>query len=259
MFPALSPTLSTSFMLGIVGGIGPAATVDFMAKLIRHTDARRDQDHMRMLVDHNPGIPDRTAHLTGAGADPTPALLHACQRLQAGGASAIAMPCNTAHAFLPRFRDRLSVPVVDMLAATVAHIAGTRPDCRRVGLLATSGTIASRVYHDAARDAPFDLMTPDAAHQDHVMKAIYGSDGVKAGHTTGPCAVHLHAAAVHLAARGAQVLILGCTELPLILGQQQGYDAGGCRVDLVDPTLILALRCIELARDGRLAATCAAA
>ena len=244
----LSPTQPSPFVLGIVGGIGPAATVDFMAKLVRHTVAGRDQDHLPMLVDHNPAIPDRTAHLTGHGADPAPALYRACRRLQDGGASAIAMPCNTAHAYLPRIGPRLSVPVIDMLAATVAHISAARPDCRTVGLLATSGTIASRVYHDAARTAPFELLTPDAAHQRHVMEAIYGRHGVKAGHTTGPCAASLHAAIAHLAARGAQVLILGCTELPLIAGQRHGYDADGIQVDLVDPTLVLALRCLALAR-----------
>ncbi|KQX01604.1 hypothetical protein ASC94_03035 [Massilia sp. Root418] len=239
------------FTIGIVGGIGPAATVDFMDKIIRHTDARCDQDHLRLLVEHNPAIPDRTAHLLGRGADPTAALADACLRLQAGGAALIAMPCNTAHAYLGRIRPGLAIPVLDMLAETVAHIASAHPACGKVGLLATSGTIATGIYHEAARHAPFELIAPEAHWQARVMSAIYGPHGVKAGHTAGACVDELHAAIAHLAARGATVMILGCTELPLLLGQQQGYDAGGIAVDLVDPTLVMARRCIALARAAQ--------
>lgn len=235
------------FTIGIVGGIGPAATVDFMDKLVRNTDARRDQDHLRLLVDHNPGIPDRTAHLTGNGADPTLALYAACKRLEAGGAALIAIPCNTAHAYLHSIQSGLSTPIVDMLKETIAHIAATNPGSTKVGLLATSGTVASKVYHGAADSARFELITPEPEFQMRVMEAIYGKHGVKAGHTTGQCVDDLAAAIAHLALRGAEVIILGCTELPLLLGQQKGYDANGIPVDLVDPTLILARRCIALA------------
>jgi aspartate racemase len=238
---------SRAARLGVVGGIGPAATVDFLGKVVAHTRARRDQDHVPIVVDHNPCIPDRTAHLVGGAADPLLALYAACRRLEANGATLIALPCNTAHAYLPRIQPRLAVPVVHMLDETVAHIARRHPDCRRVGLLATSGTIASGVYHTAARSAPFDLIEPSGAGQRRVMRAIYGEHGVKAGHTTGACRDDLAAAIGELARRGATVVILGCTELPLILPQQIGFDAGGPCVALVDPTLVLARRCIERA------------
>lgn len=248
-----APAQAGEFIIGIVGGIGPAATVDFMSKIIRHSGAACDQEHLRMLVEHNPRIPDRTAHLLGRGADPTPTLSAACKRLEAGGAALIAMPCNTAHAYLPDVRPGLAIPVVDMLAETVAHIEAAHPGCSRVGLLATSGTIATGIYREAAREAPFELLTPEPAWQARVMAAIYGEQGVKAGHTSGPCVDDLHAAIVHLAARGATVMILGCTELPMLLGQQHGYDAAGIAVDLVDPTLVMARRCIALARASQAA------
>lgn len=247
--PAAAP--AHPYTVGIVGGIGPAATVDFMGKIIRSTPARRDQDHVRLLVDHNPAIPDRTAHLTGAGADPTLALYAACKRLETAGASLIAMPCNTAHAYLPAIQPGLAIPVLDMLAETVTHIVASSPGCAKVGLLATSGTLASRVYHNAARHAPFELLTPEPAFQERVMAAIYGEHGVKAGHTTGACVEDLTAAMDHLAQRGASVLILGCTELPLLASQQRGYALGGRLVDIVDPTLIMAQRCVALARQAR--------
>ncbi|SFU30810.1 aspartate/glutamate racemase family protein [Pseudoduganella namucuonensis] len=235
-----------AFKLGIIGGIGPAATVDFMQKIIRNTSAERDQDHIRLIVDHNPQIPDRTANLVGQGADPTLALYSACKRLEANGAALIAMPCNTAHAYVARLQPGLSVPIVNMLSETVRHIGEHCAGHATVGLLATTGTVDSGVYHEAARGAAFELIVPDAAHQALVMEAIYGKLGVKAGHVDGACREQLLRALAHLAERGATVVILGCTELPLLLPEHPAYEAGGRAVVLLDPTAILARRCVAL-------------
>ncbi|WP_186032179.1 aspartate/glutamate racemase family protein [Burkholderia gladioli] len=244
---ALSGHAPPPFKLGIVGGIGPAATVDFMDKVLRNTEAHRDQDHIKMLVEHNPQIPDRTAHLVDHAQDPTLALFAACARLQAGGVSAIALPCNTAHAFIGRIQPYLGIPIVDMLRETVGHIvARFGPGCR-VGLLATSGTLASRVYHNAAADY-IDMLTPAPAVQEQVMAAIYGPSGVKAGFTTGECRDRIETAIAHLAGRGAEVVILGCTELPLLIEETDAYPVDGRSVTIVDPTNVLARRCVQLAR-----------
>lgn len=250
-----------AFKIGIIGGIGPAATVDFMNKIIHNTVARRDQDHIRMIIDHNPHIPDRTANLVGAGEDPTIALYAACKRLEANRADLIAIPCNTAHAYVERIEPGLAIPIVNMLSETVQHICRHYPGARKVGLLATSGTIASGVYHDAARGAPFELMVPDEAHQALVMSAIYGEAGVKAGHVDGRCQDELGEALAHLAARGATLVILGCTELPLLLSERDDHEVGvgGKRIAVLDPTSILARRCVSLAQDeGQTAAAPAA-
>ncbi len=238
-----------SFKLGIVGGIGPAATVDFMAKIIRNTAAQRDQDHMRLVVEHNPKVPDRTANLVGHGADPTLALYAACQRLEADDADLIAIACNTAHAYVARIEPSLSVPIINMLQETVAHIGLHHGACRRVGLLATTGTVASQVYHEAARGAPFELLIPDSAHQALVMDAIYGERGVKAGYLEGQCERDLMRALVHLVERGASVVVLGCTELPLLLRHNACYPVAGTSIALLDPTEILARRCVALAQQ----------
>lgn len=237
------------FRLGVIGGIGPAATVDFMQKVIGSTSAKCDQDHIRLVIDHNPQIPDRTANLIGQGADPTLALYSACKRLEANGAAAIAMPCNTAHAYVPRLQAGLSVPIVNMLAETVAHIERNLPTHRQVGLLATTGTVASGVYHQAAQDAEFELLVPDAQHQALVMEAIYGERGVKAGFVDGTCRQPLLQALAHLVARGATAVILGCTELPLLLPEHPAFAVGEQRVVLLDPTAILARRCVLLAGE----------
>ena len=236
------------FKIGIVGGVGPAATVDFMDKIISNTDARRDQDHIKLVVDHNPQIPDRTANLVGDGEDPTLAIYAACKRLEASQAKLIAIPCNTAHAYVERIRRQLTIPIVNMLHETVRYIGLHHPGCLRVGLLATAGTIGSGVYHEAAAGAPFELLVPDRPHQALVMRAIYGERGVKAGYLDGECRDDLMRALAHLVDAGATVVILGCTELPLLLREDAAFSIGGRDVALLDPTAILARRCVALAR-----------
>lgn len=242
-----------TFKLGIVGGIGPAATVDFMQKIVRNTPAERDQDHVRLIVDHNPQIPDRTANLVGNGTDPTLALYSACKRLEANGASAVAMPCNTAHAYVERIQASLSIPIVNMLSETVRHISTHWPGHTKVGLLATSGTVASGVYHEAARGSLLELIIPDAEHQALVMETIYGSQGVKAGFTDGQCKLSLLKALEHLVNRDVRVIILGCTELPLVLPEHAAFEVAGKTAVLLDPTAILARRCVSLATANRTA------
>lgn len=245
-----APRQRRVFKLGIVGGVGPAATVDFMDKVVRNTPASRDQDHIKMVVEQNPQIPDRTAHLLHQEADPTVSLYATCKRLESEGASAIAIPCNTAHAFVQHIQPYLAIPIVNMLTETIASIRAQYGTVRPVGLLATSGTIASRVYHDAAQAAGITLMTPTEAFQEHVMSAIYGEHGVKAGHVDGACRDSLRAAIEHLALSGAKVIILGCTELPLVYAETNAFGlANGKSVVLVDPTAVLARHCVGLAQS----------
>ncbi len=234
------------YKIGVVGGVGPAATVDFMNKVVAHTPADRDQDHIKMIVDHNPQIPDRTANLIGDGADPTIPLYSACKTLEAEGADMIAIPCNTAHAYVERIQRYLAIPIVNMLFETVAHIRRAHTDCRTVGLLATAGTVASRVYHEMLDAGGLRTVAPDQAQQDLVMRAIYGERGVKAGYTDGQCREDLLQALENVVDKGAEVAILGCTELPLILPQSSAFEIAGKTVALIDPTDILARKTVDL-------------
>ncbi|MDR2315795.1 MAG: aspartate/glutamate racemase family protein [Pseudomonas sp.] len=236
------------FKLGIVGGVGPAATVDFMGKVVANTPAGCDQDHIKMVVEQNPQIPDRTANLLRAEADPTMAMYATCKRLESSGANAIAIPCNTAHAFVERIQGHLRVPIVNMLTETIEWIKKTYGSKEPIGLLATSGTVKSQVYHEAANRAGLQIIVPAPDYQNLVMESIYGERGIKAGRTDGLCREQLLTAAQHLAEAGAQVLILGCTELPLVLDHCDSYELNGREVALVDPTTILAQKCVALAQ-----------
>jgi len=202
------------------------------------------------VVEQNPQIPDRTANLLNDETDPTMAMYATCKRLESAGANAIAIPCNTAHAFVERIQPHLRVPIVNMLTETVEAIVQRYGAGKTVGLLATSGTIKSQVYHEAARRAGLQIITPGVEYQALVMESIYGDHGIKAGFTDGICKDQLLIAAEHLCDLGADVLILGCTELPLVLKHSESYMIKNYEVALVDPTTILALKCIELAREN---------
>ncbi|MBX8499271.1 cysteate racemase [Pseudomonas lijiangensis] len=241
-----------AFKLGIVGGIGPAATVDFMGKVVANTPAGKDQEHIKMVVEQNPQIPDRTASLLHDKTDPTMAMYATCKRLENAGAKAIAIPCNTAHAFVERIQPHLQVPIVNMLTETVEWIVQKYGSGKTIGLLATSGTVQSQVYHEAARQAGLQIITPGLDYQHMVMDAIYSELGIKAGFTEGLCKEQLLLAAEHLCELGADVLILGCTELPLVLAHSEAFQIKEHSVALVDPTTILARKCVELA-GGELA------
>jgi aspartate racemase len=238
-----TPAPERPFKLGVVGGVGPAATVDFLQKVVRNTPAHRDQDHLKVLVEQNPQIPDRTEHLLGQGPDPTLALYATCRKLQAGSADLIAIPCNTAHAFIDLIQPHLDIPIVNMLTATVSHVRESFPPLREVGLLATSGTLASGIYHRALHKQGLREIVPPPALQAQLMNAIYGPQGIKAGFTTGTCVDDIDAVINDLVSRGAKVIILGCTELPLLFRSREG--AGAQRAALVDPTEILAMRCVS--------------
>lgn len=236
-----------AFKVGVVGGVGPAATVDFLRKIVRNTPAARDQDHIKLLVEQNPQIPDRTENLIGDGADPTVSLYATCKRLEDGDADIIAIPCNTAHAFVERIQPYLNIPIVNMLTVTVGYLRETYPALHDVGVLATSGTIESGVYRKALESQGLRQVVPTPALQARVMESIYGKHGVKAGLTTGQCQEDIAAAMEGLIAEGVEVVVLGCTELPLLLTGSEFVGKSGARVRLVDPTDVLARRCIAYA------------
>jgi aspartate racemase len=235
------------FKIGVVGGVGPAATVDFLAKLVHNTPAACDQDHVKVMVEQDPQIPDRTKALLAHGDDPTLALYAACRKLQEGGADLIAIPCNTAHAFLDRIQPALNIPILNMLSCAADYLRDTFSNLGEVGVLATSGTLASRVFEKELGARGFAQIAPAPAAQARLMNAVYGPRGAKAGYTTGGCLDDLAAAVDDLVGQGAQVIVLGCTELPLLLRGATLARPGGLVVRLVDPTEGLARRCVAYA------------
>lgn len=197
-------------LVGVVGGVGPLATAYFLQRVVVSTQAERDQDHVNLLVLNHATIPDRTEFVLGrSGEDPGPVLARDAARLERFGVDFLVMPCNTAHYFTQQVLDAVTVPFVSIIDVTVEAALERAPGLRAVGLLATAGTVASRVYHDAFAARGVEVLTPDEADQAVVSAIIY--DQVKAGLPADVDA--LRAVAGRLVERGAGVVVLGCTEL----------------------------------------------
>jgi aspartate racemase len=225
--------------------MGPAATAEFLRRLIEATPAGRDQDHLHVLVDNDPSVPDRTAALLGEGPDPTPHLLTMARRLAAAGAQLLVMPCNTASAFATRLADEISVPLLRWDAAVAAGLTRRRPGIARLGLLATSGTLASGVYQQVLAGVGVELVVPDAAAQERVMGLIRARKG---GVPRRWLRRELRDAAAGLRVAGAHDVLLACTELSDIAG---GSGPGWLdAMDLVVERLLL-IADAWAASDGR--------
>jgi aspartate racemase len=209
--------------IGVIGGMGPAATADFMARLVAGVPAACDEDHPRVLIESNPHIPDRNAALAGQGPSPGPALAAVAGRLAAAGAELLAMPCNAAHGWADDVRAATPLPFISMIDAAAAAALAHRP--ARVGIIAVGATLQARLYHRALGATP--VIEGDIAVVQPLVSAIKAGDigdAVRAG---------LASEAARLVAAGAEVIIAACTEVPLVLRQ------GDVAVPMIDATSAL--------------------
>lgn len=220
--------------VGVLGGMGPDATADFMSRVIRATPAQKDQDHLRMLVDNNPHVPNRQEALLRGGEDPGPTLAAMARGLEAAGADFLVMPCNTAHAFVHAITEAVDIPLVSIIDATVDACG----DAGMIGVLATDGCIASGVFQEALADSGRVAVLPDDVEMDALMSLIRR---IKAGDTDPDVVAGMRAIAEALAVRGAEVIVAGCTEIPLVL------DQGMLDVPLVSSTDALARATVAFA------------
>jgi len=227
---------STHRVVGIIGGMGPEATVDLMRRVIAKTPVRDDQDHIHLIVESNPKIPSRIAHLIeGSGPDPTPELVRVAANLQRAGADALAIPCNTAHAYADSIRRAVSIPLLDMVSLTVMEIAASGRT--RVGLLASTAVHNTALYATAFSAHGIATLLPP--RQEQVMELI---KAVKRGDTGVPAQAALGRIALEMADR-ADVLLIGCSELSVI--------SAGIAVPFVDSLDVLADAVVRFANRDR--------
>lgn len=223
--------------VGVLGGMGPAATVDFFDKLVRATQATIDQEHLRILIDNNPRIPNRNEAIAGRGPSPGPALAAGARGLERAGADFIVIACNTAHAFAPEIEAAVRVPLLSMIEETVA--ATLALGAKRVGLLAGDGCLRARLYQNAFAAVGVEALTHDAEQQARMMAVIYR---IKAGDVGAGVREGVRALADALIARGADAVIAACTEAPLVL------EADALNAPLLSSTDILVARTLAYAR-----------
>lgn len=232
------------FRVGIVGGMGPMAGVYFQQLIIEATPAERDQDHLEVVCFTNPHVPERMRSLAEDGGRRYAAAVRASAELVArAGATHIVIPCNTAHARLAEIRDGVEAPILDMIAIGLGDLAARHGTGRRAGLLATTGTINERVYQEATSGGVSEWILPDAANQARVSRAILE---VKLGRA-GAIAGELREIAGGLVDRGAEVIVIGCTELSMCYPT---FESLG--VPLLDPLRVMARHLVDIGRQGRL-------
>ncbi|MBN9453758.1 MAG: aspartate/glutamate racemase family protein [Bosea sp.] len=224
------PSQARPAVVGILGGMGPEATVDLMRRVIAATPARDDVDHVHMLVDNNPGVPSRIAALIdGTGASPLPELVRMAKGLAANGATMLAMPCNTAHYYADGLVEAVPLPFLNMVALSVERIAALMPAGTRVGLLASTAVFKIGLYEQAFKRRGLSIGAPD--RQDEVMALIRA---VKTGDTGAAQRRVLAEIAEQLVQSGAGVILVACTELSIMA------DSIEARVPVLDALDVLA-------------------
>jgi aspartate racemase len=225
-------------VVGVIGGMGPGATIDFMSRVLAATPASKDQDHVRMVVENNPRIPSRQLAMRGEGENPGPAIAAIAARLEAAGADFLVMPCNLAHAWQGDIVSATRIPFVSIIEVTVQSALGRSGDDSAIGLMTTPGCFKAGLYQRALADAgrPVIAQTPD-----ELAETMTLVEKIKAGDRSQVVTKGLRNLANALIGRGAKVLVAACTELPLVLDESM-FDLA-----FVSSTDVLAKKTVALA------------
>lgn len=224
--------------VGVIGGLGPAATVEFMSSLLARSSAETERDHLHILVDSNPKVPDINAAALGEGPSAAPALQAMAQRLETAGADFLVMVCNAGHHFEGEIIESVSIPFLSMIGETCRSISAQFSASSKIGILATDGCLKTKVYQNALLAQGLEPAMLSAEQMVLVMDAI---GRIKSGSLGQREKTDLLRVIDSLAAQGAQCVIMACTEISLVVTQSD------TPVPLIDPSLVLAERTVEFA------------
>jgi aspartate racemase len=228
-------------IVGIIGGMGPEATVDLMARIIKLTPAVDDVDHIRMIVDNNPKVPSRIkALIDGNGESPVPHLQEMARRLESWGVDFLAMPCNTAHHYHLDIQKAVTIKVLNMIDLTVESVIEQYPDLKRAGLLASTAVIRLKLFERYFSAKKVIIQTPADRNQMGIMHAI---KKIKTSNYGGEVVEAIQLAADDLVEKGAEVLLVACTEISIISKQIAST------VRILDSAQILAESIVRVARN----------
>ena len=223
-------------ILGVLGGLGPLATVYFMDLIVKMTEAKKDQDHISMIVLNHAAIPDRTEYiLDNSKPNPLPMMIEDAKKLQAAGSAYVVMPCNTAHFFYEQIQNNLSIPMLNIIEETVKDACDK--GVKKLGILATKGTVSAGSYQSMCEKYGIEWAVPSADDEQSLMNIIYNQ--VKAGKEISIS--EFLRIVENMKADGCDAVTLGCTELSVI-----NKDFELHRDDIIDSLEVLARRSIEL-------------
>ncbi|WBW98593.1 aspartate/glutamate racemase family protein [Oceanirhabdus sp. W0125-5] len=221
--------------LGILGGMGTLATAELFKMIALFTDASSDQEHLHILINNNPSIPDRTSYLMGLGEDPRKCLIESAKGLENMGAEFLIMPCNTAHYFYKDIVNEINIPFLNLVEETVNFILDEYPNIKKIGLLATDGTCSTGIYDKYFKDHDIEVIKPTKTMQSYVMDFIYS---IKKGHKEIPLEL-LYETVEEMKQQDVEIFILGCTEL------SSAYEIFKLQGTFIDPLKVIALRAIN--------------
>lgn len=224
--------------VGVIGGLGPLSTIEYLRSVYAKTPAPTESDHIRLIVDSNPRVPDINAAISGSGATAAPLLQRSARILQSAGADFIVLICNAAHFYAPEIRSVVSIPFLDMVEETCRAIPTDTGLTGPIGVIATDGLIKTGLYSRALAAHGHTQLTLNRAEQEELAAAI---GWIKAGEIGPRPRSAIERLINQLAMRGAQCLILACSEIPLAI---RGYTAD---LPLLDPCEILAVETVRMA------------
>jgi aspartate racemase len=226
-------------LVGIIGGMGPQATADLFSKIIKLSPAQKDQEHIHIIIDNFAQIPDRTGFLLGGGENPLPYLLNSAKRLKNAGAEILAMPCNTAHYFLPQIQKEIGIPFISIIESAAAELKEKFPKAQNVVLLASLGTKKTQIYDKILIKNGFNLLNLDAELDGEIMTAIY--DGVKKGKTDEFIPAFENTVNKIIFKYKPDIFISACTEIPILM------EKIVCEIPAIDATSALAAAVVKAA------------
>jgi aspartate racemase len=210
-------------IIGILGGMGPQATLDLYREIISLTPATMDQNHIRVLIYSNPKIPDRTSAILAGGESPLPELIESAKILEQAGAGILTVPCNAAHYFVPEIQKHIGIPILHMIEETCKTVRTNMPEVKAVGLLAATLTVKGGLYRAVFEKAGIKVLEPSEEDQKRVHAGIFQ---VKAKTYDAGTYNTFHSIGAGLIKAGAGVVILGCTEVPLAFDPERaGYPS----------------------------------
>lgn len=230
----------SEYVVGVLGGMGPAATIDFMSRVLRNTPAEDDEDHIRMFIDHNPKVPSRIkALIDKTGESPAPVLQNMARKLESIGADFLAMPCNTSHHFLNDIRDVIKIPILDMIDLTVQTVISNTENIHNVGILASTAVLNVNIYSRAFQKKGVDVIEPQDDQQQKIMDVIMA---VKRNDVGGKLILTLSDVINELIDKGAEAIVIGCTEISAVIGQIN------LATPLYDASEILARKVVDMCK-----------
>jgi aspartate racemase len=226
------------FIGGVLGGMGPLATVDFMSSVISLNPIETEKDHIHLIVDQNPHVPNRQIKTPAQRKKISSLLMDRAIKLEAAGADFLVMPCNTAHMFADAIKKVINIPFLHIVEETIAEILCYHSEKTTVGIMATSACLTSMIYQDGLINANRKFIVPSDCFQEKCMEIIFS---IKDGRDIKFMQNEMQEIAEHLITMGAEIIIAGCTEIPLVIKDND------INIPLISSTEVLALKTIEFA------------